>query len=268
MKKVLFLMALLAMAVPAMAGVTVSVTDNADGTATIGYDSTDANVATFGIDVTVDAGVIVSVTPAKKGFSDGSGLGYGIFPGSFRDNIDAGNPNWANVNYTPLGAAGDPGVLAGLGTDEVTLEFATIYEAGFQPLKTGVLCTVEVSANCNMTVTANGSSAGIVLVGGGAATIDALATGVPITGASVPPCFTGTAGEVAAWDAWGNPASWCNAGWRTGDVNGDTYTTFGDVIYVFDDFKAGDTTGRSDVNMDGYLTFGDVIAVFDLFKGI
>ena len=180
MKKVIFIMALLAIAVPAMAGVTVTVTDNADGTATIGYTS-DANVAAFGIDVTVDAGTITAVDAAKVGISESGDLGYGIFPGSFRDYIDADDPCWADANYVPLGAAGDPGVLGGLGTAGVTLEFAAVYADGNAPDRTGTLCTVTVSQTCKMTVTANNSSAGIVLEGGALATIDALATNVDVT---------------------------------------------------------------------------------------
>jgi len=262
MKKVIFLMALLAMAVPAMAGVTVTVTDNGDLTATIGYTS-DANVAAFGLDITVDTGTIDAVAPVKKGISDGSGLGYGIFPASFRDYINPADPNWADASYVPLGAAGDPGVLGGLGTAGVTVEFGAIYEDGYQPGLTGTLCTVTVSANCKMSITANGSSAGIVLEGGAAATVDALATDVPITGGA---CFTGTAGEVAQWNAYGQPASWCNQGWRCGDVNGSNTLTFGDVQDVFNAFKSADTTGAYDVNMGGTLTFGDVQDVFNAFK--
>jgi hypothetical protein len=86
-------------------------------------------------------------------------------------------------------------------------------------------------------------------------------------------CFTGTPAQVAAWNAWGQPANWCGACWLQGDVNGDCLVTFaGDVMMAYGDFQNPGSplslTGRSDWNMDGLLTFsGDVMALFTAFQG-
>lgn len=185
MKKMILVMALLAMAVPAMADVndvTVTITDIGGGVAQIGYTS-DVNVAAFGIDIIVIGATITAVDANMAGESTAAKRGFGIFPASFDAYIDPGNPDWDNVNYTPLAKVGSTGALGGLGTTGVTLEMGTLYEDGNEPAKTGVLGTFTVSGTCTASVTVNGSNGGIVLRGGEPAiTAGLLATNRPVAG--------------------------------------------------------------------------------------
>jgi hypothetical protein len=91
--------------------------------------------------------------------------GYGIFPGSFARYVDAGDPNWEDPCYSPLGYVDDlPGdTQGGLGTSGITVEMGSLYVDGNEPPSSGVLCTVTVSADCNMTVAVNAGRAGVVL---------------------------------------------------------------------------------------------------------
>jgi hypothetical protein len=82
-------------------------------------------------------------------------------------------------------------------------------------------------------------------------------------------CFQGTPAQVAAWIAWGKPANWCHVCWVTGDVDNDCAITFADVQQTYGDFldptSAGALTGRSDNDMDGAVTFADVQKVYGAF---
>ncbi|MFC1737678.1 hypothetical protein ACFL1G_01340 [Planctomycetota bacterium] len=83
-----------------------------------------------------------------------------------------------------------------------------------------------------------------------------------------PVCGNLTPAQIVTWQGWGAPLpqNWCNLCWRCGDVNGDGFVTFGDVIQTFNYFNDATSNGEGDVNMDGFETFGDVIAAFNHFK--
>ena len=239
MKKMIFVMAILAMAVPAMAGVTVSITDLGSNVAQISYVSTDANVAAFGLNVTVDAGTITAVTPTFKG----EGAGYGIFPSSFNAIIDPCNPNWSNASYSPVAVAGTPGALGGIGTAGVTLEMGTLYAAGGQPAKSGILGTVTVSGPCYMSLALNSTSGGIVLQNGTAAVDPILVgtqmgpSGPPVPGKAITPspadAATGVsrAGVTLTWAAGSDATSHIvyfgttSPGTLIGEQSGASYAT-------------------------------------------
>ena len=82
-------------------------------------------------------------------------------------------------------------------------------------------------------------------------------------------CFQGTPAQVAAWIAWGKPANWCGDCWAAGSVDGDCAITFADVQMAYGDFLNQGTpealTGRSDNDMDGAITFADVQKVYGAF---
>ena len=186
MRKIVSILTVLLLAAPAMAAVSITVTDNGDCTATISYsDNGDPNfVRAFALDITVDNDAnITAVDAAMAGDCNATDKGYGIFPGSFAREINASDPNWAVPGYTPVGYTDDlPGdTQPGIDTGGVTVEMGSLYVDGNEPPASGDLCTVTVSNDCNMTVTVNAGRAGVVLEDATAVTPNLTgATGVPV----------------------------------------------------------------------------------------
>lgn len=275
MKKVLVLIAAIALAAPMVAfgaDVIITCSNNGDGTTTVSYDATAAGVvAGFAFDVTVGADTITAISGyAAEGASvpaDSAGVaaGYAIYMGSLDFGTD---PNTIDAYGDPVAPAADPGALGGIGTNGITVEMGALY-TDTAPALTGDLFTLTIedgddSGDADVTITAEDIRGGIVLEGGAPATL--VSTGCTVSHGAV--CGDLNAAELAVWNGWGQPANWCLPCWRTGDINGDGYITFsGDFITAFNDLKNGDTTGRSDWNMDSYVTFSaDVIAVFNQVK--
>jgi hypothetical protein len=162
------LIAILAMlVVPAMADVTITVTDNLDCTVTIGY-STDGEIPrAFALDLCVDGGATIdAIGGFVAGESTVGAIGFGIFPGAFDAVIDPAAPNWADPAYTPVAPAGSPGSAGVIGDACITVELGSLYDdPAEQPGTTGDLLTITVSASCNLSVSANTTRAatGVVL---------------------------------------------------------------------------------------------------------
>ena len=168
MRKIATILAVLLLASPAMAAVSITITPGpGDCNATISYsdDGDPCYVRAFALDITVDDGNIVAVDAAMAGDCNATDKGYGIFPGSFARVIDVAAPNWADPLYSPVGYADDlPGdTLGGIGTSGVTVEMGSLYVDGNEPPSSGVLCTVKVSVACNMSVAVNAGRGGVVL---------------------------------------------------------------------------------------------------------
>jgi len=199
MKKLILMLAMLVAASPAMAAVTITI-DNSYGTendclAAIKF-SSDANVSGFGLDITVDSGAsIIAVEPNFTGECTASSKGFGIFPASFDRFIDPEDPNYNDPCYTPVADSGDAGAQGGLGTGGVTIEMGALYEAGNNPAKNGTLCVIEVSADCNVTVTENSARGGIVLEDGTDGTLSGGGPTTVVCGYVYPDCwgYSGTA---------------------------------------------------------------------------
>ena len=207
MKKLTLILAVMMIAAPAMAGVTVSVTDLGGGWAAIDYVS-DANVSAFGLNITVDAGTIVDIND----FFVGEGAGFGIFPASFAATIDPENPNWADAAYTPVAPSDAPGALGGLGTAGITIEMGALYTAGNQPALSGRLCTVQVTDDCTMSLAVNAARCGK-----DAGSADA---GVVLEdGTAVVPTLTGAPIVVTPVSSY--PACWDYPTQCHGDTDGD-----------------------------------------------
>jgi hypothetical protein len=223
MRKLMLIVAAIAIAAPALATVNIGVTDLGGKQAAITYTCTAGeDVRAFALDVTVDAGVIEAVSGFKTGESVAGSLGYGIFPGNFRDYIDPAAPNWGDANYTPIAPSGDPDALGGLGTAGVTLELGSLYVDANAPAASGTLCVLSVSEGCNMCVVANDSRGGVVLEDATAAP-----TNLPLT-----PCVAIAAGSCysgpspADWETLGEPDCWCGA---DGVVTQWPYQCYGDA---------------------------------------
>lgn len=180
MKKLILVLAMLVVASPAMAvNVTITVNndygDTTDGIASIEYTVVDANVSGFGLDIEVTGANIVAVDNYFRGECGASDRGYGIFPGSFDRIIDPEDPVYTDPDYTPVADPCDAGAQGGLGGNSITVELGTLYEAGNDPNKSGVLCTIQIDPNdigtFDVTVTENATRGGIVMQNGSGGTL-------------------------------------------------------------------------------------------------
>jgi len=169
MMKKFFILSLVLLATPAMAAVTITVTDIGNCMAEISYTDTGApdNVRAFALDVTVDSDAnIIDCNGFMVGECNSVIRGYGIFPGRFARYITPTSPNWGDPNYTPVAVPADlPGdTQGGLDTGGVTLEMGSLYvDANVPDLGPAVLCRLKVDRTCNMTVTVNAGRGGVVL---------------------------------------------------------------------------------------------------------
>lgn len=161
MKKFAFLLAMLVLAAPAMATVTVSCVV-VDTTVTVSYASTEPNeIRAFALDITVNSGTITSVTAAKEGESTSASKGYGIFPGTIYI-VDGDVCDW----NTPVAPSGDPCAEGGIGTGGITVELGSLYEDGNAPLQPGplpLLSFVMTDSSANVTIAENARRGGVVM---------------------------------------------------------------------------------------------------------
>ena len=108
-----------------------------NGIAFIKYECTAGEVVrAFALDVSVDRGQIIGISDFFTGPNSAIARGYGIFPSSFRDHVaptvtSGTNANWSVADYNPLAAVEDAptDTLAGLGSNGVTLEFASLWDS-------------------------------------------------------------------------------------------------------------------------------------------
>ncbi len=222
MKKLALLLAVALFAAPAMA-VTVSVVPTDPLTAEIQYDAEGEDIAAFALDVTVDAGVIESVTPAKVGVSVAGDEGFGIFPANFDRfitvNAQGGVDDWNVTGYGPVADVNDPGAAGGLGSDAITIELGALYKGdGNKPAQTGTLCTITVSEGCTMSLALNELRGGIVTAGAGEPASTTL-VGADIPGV-IDECLSPDDPGYDDWVAFGKPDCWCYVRQCHGDADG------------------------------------------------
>lgn len=164
MKKIAFVLAVLLLAAPAWAAVTITATQVDDtNEVEISY-STDGNLPrAFGLDITVTDGNIVSCTAAHIGECDADNRGYGIFPGTINIAADGEVNDWGSP-VAPAGAIGTPDPDPnnwGIGTAGITIEMGSLYVDGNEPASNGVLCTIVVTENCTVNIAGNAARCGM-----------------------------------------------------------------------------------------------------------
>jgi hypothetical protein len=164
MKRILLIVTMLMLVTPALAGVTITATNEANsvvGNVRISY-TADANVRAFAFDVNVDANATIT---RIYDYNVGDTNGYGVFPGTFRDFVNASSPNWIDPCYTPVAPSGDPGAQAGLGTGAITVELGSLGVA-LGSIRSGTLFMLDVNTGgnptCNLTMLPNSVRGGIV----------------------------------------------------------------------------------------------------------
>jgi len=157
MKKIAFVLAVLLLATPTWAAVTITATQVGDtNEVEISY-STDGNLPrAFGVDITVTDGNIVACTPEMVGECDATDQGYGIFPGTIVIEADGTVSDY----NTPVAPSDDPGALGGLGTAGITVEMGSLYTDANAPADSGVLCTIVVTESCTVNIAGNAARCG------------------------------------------------------------------------------------------------------------
>jgi hypothetical protein len=261
MRKCLLIVAMLLIAVaPVMA--TVTVTARHTGfpvkagipctTCEVNYVcSGGEKVRAFALEITVDSGyTITGIKDFNTGESNkapNTGPGYGIFPGKFRDVINAADPNWTvDANYNPIAPATDLDAGGtGLGTNKIIVEMGSLYVGDNNaPLSAGPLFRFDIQGptgkDCNMVIAANTSRGGVVLEDGStlAATFVGGKAGFP----DLFPCWQPYSVQYNDWVSVWKPKCWAgqmtgDANWRTqcwGDVDGKAETVNKYRVYTSD----------------------------------
>jgi hypothetical protein len=217
MKKMAIVLGVLIATSLALAGVDITATHEGNGVVRIDYAS-DANVSAFALEVTVNNGVISSISNYHTGDCNATNKGHGIFPGNFNRYIDANNPNWSDPNYTPVADPCDPGAAGtGLGTGKIIIEMGALYEDSNKPPLSGTLFKINCSNDCNLSVVANALRGKVVLTD--FSEVDpnvAGATNIPVS----LDCFPSNDPCYATWVAIGKPECWCYYAQCYGDADG------------------------------------------------
>lgn len=224
MRMMILALAVLLLAAPAGATVTITATHLGDKVVEISYDAESETelVRAFAVDIMVTDGNIVDIDNFAIGDDVG---GYGIFPGNFSRfitvNSTTGNvDDWGAAGYTPVADGDDPGAQGGLGTPGITIEMGALYDAVENaPGKIGVLCTITVSDDCTVNLALNGMRGNVVLE-----TAKEPLDPVDLVGCEVvtaaPDCFPSTDAAYDDWVAYGKPDCWCYARQCYGDADG------------------------------------------------
>jgi hypothetical protein len=158
MKKLMLVLAVVLMAVPAMAAVTITASDAGSCTAAINYTSTGTLPRAFALDITVNNGAVIT------GVDVAGAQPFNIYMGTIV--IDATgvvtNPG------TPVAPAGVGGALGGIGTSGITIEMGSLYDKNATPVvgkpaASGLLIKVTVDKSCHVSLASNVARGNVVL---------------------------------------------------------------------------------------------------------
>ena len=160
MKKIFVVLAVVMIAAPTWAAVTITCTQGTTAgdcnEVTVSYSVTGPNsVRAFALDVTVSSGEIVDVIDASYN------VDYNVYPGSIQISggvvTGAGSPVGDPCNYS--------GTLGGEGTGGATMEMGSLYEGenGPNAITNPVLFKFIVSESCTVDVNVNPARGGVVM---------------------------------------------------------------------------------------------------------
>lgn len=178
MKKLLLVLTILAIAVPASASVVITCEQQPyahfsaprDGNLiTVKYDATTEanNVRAFGLEIELidnnglNNAVITGVEGYFVGECTAGSQGYGIFPGTIQ--IDGGG---VVTDYgTPVAPSTDPGAAGtGLGTNKIVVEMGSLYTGANSPPNQGILLKFRVNNKvCLVDISENPERGGVVM---------------------------------------------------------------------------------------------------------
>ena len=249
MKKMIFVLTALLLAAPAMAGLTISCSQDADvNEVAINYVATaDVNIPRgLGLEVTIDSGV--TVTGVEAGTEDPN---YWVYPGSII--IDTNDPPSVADDGTPL--------ASGQGTSTVILEMGSLHwptaaNSVNAPPQSGRLLVLKLSGtDCNVSIAGNGTRGNVVdyaaaeLVEGE----DLTYTGCHLTG----DCFPSDDPHYSDWVSLGKPDCWCGSGRQChGDADGASegkgnyWVSLNDLAILKGAWEDNFTPGEPDICAD------------------
>lgn len=152
MKKIILVLAVMALAVPAMAGITVQATDLGSGVCQVRYtmDGGDVNIPrAFALDVTMSPAN--GTTLAPYAFDPN----FYVAPGTFTYDPCTGATNWGNP-------------IVGPNTVKFTTEMGSLWDAcdvnhPTQPPSSGTLLSFTVDKTCVITLAQNAQRGGVVM---------------------------------------------------------------------------------------------------------
>ena len=265
MRRMFLVLIVLAFAMPAMAAVLITATDEGGGIVRIDY-ITDANVSAFALEISFDSNAtIVDVNNYHLGESTTSSKGYGIFLDKI-NGIKINNQGQVTSDGNPIAHKNAPDANGtGLGTGKVILEMGALYEEGNQPALSGTLCKIryellsfwfETPPTTTMTIVGNATRGNIVLENASAAAHNLPQTlaGLPDTGLAtcivqghMTPDYSVTGldwgggpaySDYNDWVAVDQPGCWCvgndpNANARQCWGDADTHSQGNKNFWVF-----------------------------------
>lgn len=236
MKKLIVILAIVMVASPVMAAVTVSCaqvgTTNSFTVSYGGASATDPNSAVrgFALDISVSNGTISGVTCSNSS--------YYIYPGSIQ--ISGGS---VQSYGSCICSSTYPGTNPGLGTSAVTVEMGSLYTGTTKPATSGTLMTVSTTSTLPATVTiaANSARGGVVMENPNFALSGTLSTCILAGGDCFPSAYT----TYTDWKSAGKPNCWCGTNgtapiWKFqcyGDGDNTTETLSKYRVYTNDYWK-------------------------------
>lgn len=286
MRKLIALLAVVALTAPVFATVTVTCTDEGNGVVQVSYDAgSGPRLQGIALDITVDSGVIVadSVANYKTGESTAGDQGLGIFPGTI---TFIGDPCQVDDWGTPEAPASDhPDTLDGSGTAGMTVELGALYDPNRPltegPADAGPLLTFEVSESCNVSITTNAIRGEIVMsdLTEETLTVDPVTCSVTV---GVAECYVigqpryyeydGTPGanitqtNYDAWVAAGKPDCWCCDHHGAGDSDSNGFTNNADYNATFNDLNKTAVPPQNvcgDLDHNGFINNADYNPTFN-----
>jgi len=236
MRKMILTLAVVLLAAPVWATVTIKLDKIGDGVIQISYDATSETeyVRALALNIVATGGNITGIGGYEPGDDTG---GYGIFPGSFAGNITV-NPTTGQVDswvgnpnpYTPVAPAGDPDALGDIPGPAITIEMGSLYSTTeMRPGKTGVLCTITIESTVSkVCVTGNAIRGNVVL--------ENASEVIPAEVCWSGDCFPSNNPRYGDWVAYGKPLCWCYARQCRGDADGKKQgSAFAGYMYVSTD---------------------------------
>lgn len=204
MKRTILILAIIVIAAPVWAAVTITATHEGCGVVRIDYNSTEPNkVRGFALNISVSDGNIIDVDDYTVGESNATTKGYGIFPATVDVNSDTGDvDDWGS----PVADMNDPCTAGELGSNAITLEMGALYSptgdtSPNAPNNTGTLCRIKVNDNCTVTISANAKRGGVVLSNGNSVSPSIASPAVTVVK------YSGS--QLADWRLVERPDGWC-----------------------------------------------------------
>jgi hypothetical protein len=248
MRTTILALAVVLLAAPVWADVTITLTDISDTVVEVGYEATGERPRAFALDLKVTEGTITDVTDFVIGDDN---FGFGICPANFSRYITVNDQtgevdDWGVPGYGPVADGGDPGAQGGLDTNGVTLEMGALYDNNAPPM-TGVLCKVIVDypTSTTLCVVGNALRGNVVLEDATEVVpVEACIT-LPPVGDECFPSDAAYATQYADWVRYGKPDCWCNST-ATGEDISDTAPG---------NYESGDYQCDGDANTDWVNAF-------------